>query len=359
MAQNSKLILECMAIGSLPHNNLEKAMELVKVNFEKIPFWPQLTKLGKNEDMIFQFLENMPSFFLDEVSGKVYLEIESAQFFEDTEQFFSDYQEITENINCGKIDKYAVNNSSTFPKFLEIIRNTKPAYAKGQIVGPFTLAVSLVDRFGKCALYDETLKEIIIKTLVLKALWQIKSIRDANSDTTPIIFIDEPSISQLGTSAYLTISSDEVVKMLKEISDLIRANGGMSAVHCCGKCDWNIPIRAGVDIINPDAYTYSQNISLFSRDLEKYLARGGKIAWGIVPTLKPEILEKADLNFVINIFDKAVKYLTKKGIDERIIIENSLVTPSCGAGSLSEELAGKAMKLTKQLSDTLKERYSI
>ena len=51
--------------------------------------------------------------------------------------------------------------------------------------------------------------------------------------------------------------------------------------------------------------------------------------------------------------------MTNKGIDEKIIIENSLITPSCGAGSLSEDLALKAMDLTKKVSDSLHERYSI
>ena len=133
----------------------------------------------------------------------------------------------------------------------------------------------------------------------------------------------------------------------------------MSAIHCCGKCDWNVPVNAGVDIINFDAYTYSQNLSLFNKKLEAYLAQGRKIAWGVVPTLRPEILEKTDLKDMVSVFEKAVKYLTQKGIDEKIIIENSLITPSCGAGSLSVEMAEKAMNLTKQLSETLKERYLI
>ena len=356
MAENSKLTLECLAIGSLPHINLENAMELVKKDFNKIPFWPQLTKISKNEDMIFQFLENMPSFFIDKETGKTYLETESDKFFEDTEQFFADYEEIIADINCDTTDKYAINYSSSFPEFIKIIKDTKPVYAKGQIVGPFTLSTTLVDKSGRCAFYDETLKEIIIKTLTLKALWQIKQIKTASPDTIPIIFIDEPSISQLGTSAYITISADEVTEMIKEISDLIKTNGALSAIHCCGKCDWNMPVNAGVDIINLDAYTFAQNLSLFSKELEEFLKAGGKIAWGVVPTLHPEILEKTDLNSMISVFDKAVKYLTEKGIDEKIIIENSLVTPSCGAGGLSEELAQKAMDLTRKLSESLRER---
>lgn len=359
MVTNSKLTLECLAIGSLPHINLENAMELVKKDFKNIPFWPQLTKINKNEDMIFQFLENMPSFFIDIESGKTYLETESDKFFEDMEQFFCDYEEIIADINSEIIEKYAINYSCAFPEFIKIIKETKPAFAKGQIVGPFTLATTLVDKNGKCAFYDETLKEIITKTLSIKALWQIKNIKSANPDTTPIIFIDEPSISQLGTSAFITISTEEVVEMIKEISDLIKENGAISAIHCCGKCDWDIPISAGVDIINFDAYTFSQNLSLHSKSIKSFLEQGGKIAWGVIPTLHPEVLENAKLDTMLTVFKKAVKYLTEKGIDEKIIIANSLITPSCGAGALSEDLAEKAMDLTKQLSDTLKERYKV
>ncbi len=367
------LKLNCLAIGSLPQNNLEDAMAVVRKYFKSIPFWPQLPKISKNEDMIVQFLENMPSFFSDEISGKTYLETESDKFFSDIEQFFCDYEEIISYTSIekvgeprnrwrdlpGTIEKYAINYSLSFPKFIDIVKETKPSYAKGQIVGPFTLATTLVDKTGKCAIYDETLREIIVKTLTLKALWQIKQIKSANENTIPIIFIDEPSISQLGTSAFITISQEEVISMLKEISDLIKANGAMSAIHCCGKCDWIIPIKAGVDIINLDAYAYSQNFSLFNNYLEAYFKEGRKIAWGVVPTLNEDLLEKADLNKMINVFEKAVKYLTEKGIDEKIIIDNSLVTPSCGAGSLSEELAIKAMDLTKELSESLKERYLI
>ena len=62
---------------------------------------------------------------------------------------------------------------------------------------------------------------------------------------------------------------------------------------------------------------------------------------------------------MIAVFEKAVKYLTKKEIDEKIIIANSIITPSCGAGALSVELAEKAMDLTIQLSESVKERYKV
>lgn len=360
MGDLSKLKLECLAIGSLPHNNLKDAMNAVEKYFN-IPFWPQLTKISKNEDMIVQFLEGMPSFFIDKENGKVFLDTDYEEFFEDLEQFFMDYEEITADINSSAIDKYAVskNYSSSFPAFLDIVKAHKPNFAKGQIVGPFTLATTLVDKDGRCAIYDETLKEIILKTLILKALWQIKEIKSANPDTVPIIFIDEPSISQLGTSAYVTISQEEVIEMFREVSELIQAAGALCAIHCCGKCDWCVPINSGINIINLDAYSFAQNLSVFKNDVEKFLMSGGKIAWGVVPTLDKDALEKCDAEFLENKFVTAVNYLTEKGIDEKLIIDNSIITPSCGAGSLTEALAEKAMNLTRQLSDSLKERYKV
>ena len=146
--------------------------------------------------------------------------------------------------------------------------------------------------------------------------------------------------------------------MLKEISDVIQQNGGLSAIHCCGKCDWSVPIETGINMVSLDGYSYAENLSVFHKQVKKFLERDGKIVWGVVPTLDKKALESADLNIIEQKFDEAVKYLTKKGINEKLIISNSYVSPSCGAGSLSVELAQKAMKLTHDLSEKLKERYN-
>lgn len=353
------LTLNCMAIGSLPHSDLNQAMEIVKKNFPKIPFWPQLAKLNRNEDMSTQFLEGIPGLSFDVNAEKIYLENESDGFFEQLENFFLDYEEIISNSNSELLEKYAITekNSTTFRPFLQIINETKPEYAKGQVIGPFTLATTLTDINGKCAFYDETLREIITKTLSLKAIWQIKKIKQANENTTPIIFIDEPSLSQLGTSAFITISKEEVISIIKEVSDAIKENGAISAIHCCGKCDWIVPIQSEVDIINLDGYFFAQNLSLFSSELKPFLQNGGIIAWGMVPTLDKDALEKADLDSLLLKFEEATNYLIKKGMDKNLLIQNSMITPSCGTGSLTVELAEKAMNLTKELSVKLRENY--
>lgn len=357
MGKNLDLKLECMAIGSLPHKSLADAMNIVEKYFPNLPFWPQLAKLNKNEDMIVQFLENVPG--LSSNDGNIYIDNESDTFFEQLEELFMDYEEIIADSSSELLDKYCIgeNYSSTFKLYTEIVSKNKPNYSKGQITGPFTLATSLTDKEGRCAFYDETLREIIIKLLSLKALWQIREIKKVSPNTIPIIFLDEPSISQLGTSAFITISREDVISAFKEISDLIKENGALSAIHCCGKCDWSVPIESGFNILNLDGYFFAQNLSLFSENVGQFLSGGGKIAWGVVPTLDSDALKAADLDFILAKFDEAVNYLTNKGIDKDLIINNSMITPSCGAGSLTIELSEKAMDLTKNVALKLQERY--
>lgn len=357
MNQYSNLKLQALAIGSLPHNDLTKAMNVVKKDFPQIPFFPQLKNINKNEDMIIQFLEGLPSFLPSKLENFT-IDSDSEEFFEDLETFFTDYEKITSENNAEILEHYGISKdfSSSFEEFENIIKTTKPQFAKGQIVGPFTLATTLQDNNGKAVIYDETLKDIIVKLLSLKALWQIKRIKKANPDTTPIIFMDEPSISQLGTSAYMTISEAEVIQMLKEISDIIKANGGISAIHCCGKCDWSIPMKAKIELLNPDAYTFAENFSIYYKMIENHLLSGGKIAWGLIPTLDVDALRGTTLKNLIEKFEQAVKYLTNKRIDEKLVIDNSLITSSCGAGSLSIENAERAMNLVSELSKELKAR---
>ena len=348
MNRKNALSLECLAIGSLPHDSVKKAMEVVKRNFKTIPFWPQMTKLSKNEDMIIQFTENMPSFFVEERCFRYNKK--------QTESFLADYREITNKGLKSILEKYGLSSSYSiaFESFLELVEKTKPDFAKGQVTGAFTLSTSLVDERGNYAFYNKNLREIILKTVILKVLWQIEKLKYVNPKIKPIIFIDEPNLSYLGSLKFSNIRKSEVIGMIKPVSDIIKQYGGLSGIHCCGSCDWAIPVKSGVDIINLNVFFFEKELELYLEDLKIFLENGGKIAWSVIPTMNKELLKKADLKDMISIFENAVKYLTKKGIDEKIIMENSLITSSCGTSTLSVEMAEKAMKLVRELSDNRK-----
>lgn len=350
-----ELKLMPVAIGSLPHNSLKDAMDVVKKDFSQIPFPPQLANLNKNEDMIIQYLQGFPGF--NKNSGII--ETESETYWTQLEEFYTDYENIISDINSPSLDKYAITAeySSTFPEFINIIKNNSCHYAKAQITGAFTMSTSLNTSDGKAVVFDENLRDVVVKLLTLKALWQIKQIKTANKHITPIIFMDEPSVSQIGTSAYLTITEYDVISMIEEISDNIKAQGALSAIHCCGKCDWHIPIKSEVDIINFDAYSYFENFKIYHNEIKKYLGNRGKVAWGMIPTFDEELLNNLSIQILADKFNDYVKKLTKYGIDEKLILDNSLITSTCGAGAMSVKGAERAMDMVKELSNKLKERY--
>lgn len=358
---NLNLRLKATAIGSLPHKDVEDALNLIFNNFSQIPFWPQLAHINKLEDMISQYTQNIAGIKFDEKNEKFFFDNESDEFFVELEDFYDDFEQIVEKKNHENLEKYAITPpySISFSPFLKKIASTKPEFAKGHIIGPFTWATSLSDSENKCAFYDDVLRDIIVKACILKALWQIEHIKSASKNTTPIIFLDEPALSQYGTSAFITVQKQEVIDALKQITTAINENGAISAIHCCGKADWALAVESGVKIINLDGYFFAASLALESKKIENFLKNGGFLAWGIVPTLDKEALTNATSEFMLEKFEDAISHLTKKGVDKNLILNQSLITPSCGAGSLDVGLAVKAMNLTSELAKNLTERFGL
>ncbi|MEI8376976.1 MAG: hypothetical protein WCF95_00400 [bacterium] len=354
-----ELTLRATAVGSLPHNNTKDALDLIFDEFEDFPFWPQLAACNKNDDMILQFLGSIPGVSFCPKKKKWIFDAHGDKFYEDLENFFIDYESIVAG-EFELLEKYAITDefSSAKTPFLERIKKEKPAFIKAQVTGPFTWGTMLVDNDGKCAFYDDTLREIIVRALTMKALWQIKKFKELSPDSTPVIFLDEPSMSQYGTSTFITVKREDIVEAIKQISQVLQENGALVGVHCCGKTDWSMIIDSGVNIINFDGFYFGESLALYAKQVEKFLKKGGYIAWGIVPTLDKDALQAATLESLLAVFEDAKKYLLKKKLDEKLIMQHSFITPSCGAGSLELPLAIKAMKLCAELAKVLKEKYA-
>ncbi len=343
------------AIGSLPHTDPQKAVELIFKQFPDIPVLPQLANVNPNEDMTAQLNEKIPGVLYDETDKRWYIDQESETFFEEIEEFYLDYESIVNDGDQAPLEKYAISREhcSALPLFLEKLAAEKPGYVKGQITGPFTFGTSLVDREKRCAFYDETLKEITVKALTLKALWLVKKFREASPESQPVIFMDEPTISQYGTSAFITVKKDDIISSFSEIATILKSAGALVGIHCCGKSDWSLITESNIDILNFDAFYFAQSLGLYAGEIGNFLNNGGKIAWGIVPTMDTDALNTATVESLVQKYEEAVSYLTNKNIDKDLILESSIITPSCGAGSLTKDQAEKAMQLTAGLTETL------
>jgi len=349
------------AIGSLPHTDQAEAVNLVFGTLPDIPVLPQLAKVNQNEDMTSQLNERIPGVVFDETDKRWYIDQESETFFEELEEFMLDYETIVSEGDMETLEKYAISEKrcSAMPLFLEKIRQHKPPFVKGQVIGPFTFGTTLVDREKKCAFYDETLREVLVKALTLKALWLVKKFREASPESQPIIFMDEPTISQYGTSAFITVKREDLTGCFSEISEVLKQHGVITGIHCCGKSDWSVITASKVDILNFDACCFAQSLGLYPAELENFLVNGGKIAWGIVPTMDTDALEATNLELSVQKYDEAISYLINKGLDKNLILGSTMITPACGMGILTVEQAKKAMLLTGELAKVLKEKYCV
>lgn len=350
------------AIGSLPHSNPQDAIDLIFNTIPNAPCCPQLSKVSPNEDMLLQYTEHFAGIKIDEETSKRYADLDSDEYFMELEELFMDFEEViaSDELNDEILSKYAISSdyASAFSLFINKIKETTPEYIKGQIIGPFTFGTSTLDKDNRCTFYDETYREVIVKTLTLKALWQVNEFRKASPNSKNIIFLDEPTMSQLGTSAFITVTNEDVQNSTNQIVDVLHQFGILVGMHCCGKTDWSNLLKTNLDIINFDAFFFAENFALYAKELEQFIDKGGKIAWGIIPTLDVDALEQTNEQELISIYEKAKNLLVAKGLNEEKLLASSILTPSCGAGSLSVENSQKAMNYLKLVSEKLYEQYA-
>lgn len=304
-------------IGSLPHTDPEEACRLVLGTFD-IPFWPQLPKLSFHESMIPQFSEGIPFIKIDEKKEKIWIEREES---DDLTRFYEGY---SEDSRITISEDYAKG----FNIFIRLIKDKQFDFLKGQITGPLTFTLGLKDAEGRLVYFDEELREISLMLLRAKIRWQMDILKPHAKNI--IIFIDEPILSALGSTSYLGVDPEEVLRLLRETSDTIKHAGGIPGIHCCGKADWSLVINSDVRIISFDAYGYSDTISMYPAEFTGFLKGGGYLAWGIVPTTEAIIGETPDS--IKKRFDVSLERLSKS-IPADLLLSQILLTPSCGTGS--------------------------
>jgi methionine synthase II (cobalamin-independent) len=236
---------------------------------------------------------------------------------------------------------------------LELLKDKKPFLIKGQVTGPVTLSMSLLDEDKRPIFYDPNLKEMVLKTLAKKARWQEVEFKKVVPEAETLVFFDEPLLSAYG-SLGMNIGKQDVIDC---IDSCISSLEGLSGIHVCGNTDWSVIMETGVNVIHFDAYRFFPNLLLHVKELRAYLMRGGMLGWGIIPS-EEEYVEQEEVSNLVHAMEGMLQLLVKEGIPQNIIMENSFLSPSCGLGSISERLAEKALKLTHMMAISMKKKHS-
>ena len=334
-------------IGSLPHTSFDEAFRLIEKYPLTIPVWPQLPKRAFSETMVPQYSEGLPGITINMEEHKIHLE-RNDSLIDSMTQFY-------ENFLANNINSFAISNdyASGFHHFLQELEKTKEVipFIKGQVTGPFTFSLSISDSDGKSLWSDEQYRDIVIKGLQMKALWQINKLEPFAEKV--LIFFDEPIFSALGTPGYLGIQDEDVINTIDSLALACQKENALTGIHCCGNMDWGLLTRTKIDIIAFDAYFYGEKVALYPKEITGFLKRGGILAWGIVPTNDSNILLKETPNSLKEAFNKLISHFIAKGIPEELLNKQLLFTPSCGIGPLSPSDAEVVLKLLKTMQNTL------
>jgi methionine synthase II (cobalamin-independent) len=331
-------------IGSVPHTDAKKACALVTRYLKDIPTWPQLPKKTFLENMYVQYSEGFPGVVVE--NNRIY--VDTAKDY--TKSLEALYQAYLEN----DATKYSMGRDHVAGLYALLEQDKlNPKAVKGCVTGPLSWGMTITDENKRPILYNDILGDAIPKFLKLKAKWEENELRKISKNT--IIFVDEPYMASYGSSIAAGAFSkpEKIVEMINEVFDGI---SGLKGIHCCGNTDWSILLKTKMDILNFDAYAYAKSLAIYRDEVEKFIKRGGCVAWGIVPN-QMEPLSKESVASLKDRLEEAIAPFTRNGLSIKDIAKHSLLLSSCGLNPLTEEGTEQALKLLTELSAEMRKKY--
>jgi hypothetical protein len=130
---------------------------------------------------------------------------------------------------------------------------------------------------------------------------------------------------------------------------LARARAG---IHSCEALDWSLLLETHVQILSLDAYRFGASLIPYAAPLVRFVERGGVIAWGIVPTLDDPYNESVES--LLQRLDSLWKDLFPMRTVREKVLDQSMLTPACGTGLLTEDRTRRIYRLTAGLSRKLR-----
>ncbi|GAB4275197.1 uroporphyrinogen decarboxylase/cobalamine-independent methonine synthase family protein [Thermincola ferriacetica] len=345
-------------IGSLPLTGPREATEFIMKKFADIPHWAQLPRAGEQEGFINQFIGPLTKVGLISMHGaKYYFNTDDQDWAARLGEFYAIYLAAAEGDDKA-LQYFAFPPDSAkgyydFRKYLTEKGTGSARCLKGQISGLLSVGFALTDQNRRAAYYDPQIRDVLIKVLSMQGKLQAREL--AEFGLPVIIFVDDPGLYACGMSTHVTLKREEIIDELNAIFEQIHSAGAAVGVHSCAGMDWTILMESNLEIISFDAYEYFVSLASYSSELKQYMDRGGILAWGIVPTSEKLYQESAET--LASLLGERLQALEGKGLDRDILLRQSLITPSCGTGLLTEELANKVYDITVQVSEKFRKGF--
>ena len=367
-------------VGSLPHTEPQRALELIEIALPEVPHWPQLPRVSDREGFTSQYIAPLIN------TGLVKEDSDKGLFFDNNSEGWIDaltaFYELhvkaemeakaETEAEMGVVDA-AMGNSGAFNAFAFPQEYATGYYAftaavaqgemagarrlKGQLSGPLTIGFQVNNANGRPCFYDDQLRQVLTDCLASQARWQARHLKvlseGAGIAESPLVSLDDPGLYSYGQSTYVALGREEILASYRTIIDALRGEGALTSIHVCAGADWSIPIEAGFDMINVDVYGYFDSLLPYAGELQKFLSAGGRIAWGLVPTSSAALDENAA--GLLDRLKAMISRLAARGVSEELLWRNMGLTPSCGTGTLEVETAEVVYRLLAEVGQAIKQ----
>ena len=331
------------AMGVMPHTDVDRALELA-MSLD-VPYWPQLPKYSYFEDMYVQVSEHFPGIVLD-------LEKELLKF--SYEKFANEIEETLSNFENPEYFDVSEKYSVVYRKFLNMDLSKYPAI-RGQLEGPVSFGFYVKDiDSDRPIIFDDEIRPFMLEFMAKRINIQLQRLKEKNSNA--FMFIDEPGL-QFVFSA-MSGYNDIVAK--EDIENFLSMVNTPRGIHLCGNPDWDFLLGFNMEIVSIDLYTNRAIIPMHGESIKKFIRRGGKIVWGIIPTNFEPFMNE-NMGSLTKIITDTWKHVTKTGLEMEELLANSLLSPAtcCLVNKDKEKTVEKAFDLLKTMSTELRERYKL
>lgn len=304
-------------VGSLPHVEVDAAIDFVERQSGVIPFWPQLPRRGSEEDGIVQTLS--PLMHLLRRAGPAHIDL-----------FPGRLASFLHLLRDGEVflDSRHATGFYAFEQAAKAGRFADAQWVKGHLYGPATLTRCLyVDSrpIADGAWVDRTALYAAVGDYVVRmARWQVERLRALGKPV--LLVIDEPALA-------LDLNDSLPVYVLGEVIERLRAPDVCIGIHCCA-----LPVPISLLAAKPDLVSFDafQGLEGFVNHpaFNRYVTEGGLIAWGVVPTLNN--LQTSAIDELVQRWLRTVRTCD---LDLPQLLRQSLFTATCGLGLLEEGAA--------------------
>lgn len=330
-------------MAAVPYRDMKKAEEVILESFPEAPCLPVMTRSMR------WLLEGIPCLVIDREKKQIYMappedrEEELLEFYSRHEREDLDYFATTPE------------TAAFFHHMIEKLKKDGPREMKWVVfhtAGPVLMGDMLRQADGRPAIQHETLRDVLIKAINMKARWLEKKIKDEIPGVEVIADLPETTLVNF-TSAGGTGTRENIISAINEGFSGLNC---LTWVHCCANIDWTLLTDSEVKVINFDAYQHMENVALYSRQIREFLENGGMIGWGIVPVME-NLLAGENVKRLVEKLQHGIDLFSGSGIDEELLASSSWILPSCETVLLTPGQSDHIFKMTRAISDEMKTRY--